>query len=306
MIDLKIKTLLTVAEEKNFTKAAEKLNLTQPAVSHQINLLEEELNTQIFIRKKGDIVPTQSGEIIINYAKRINAMYNKLKDEITASNRHINIKLGITHTAESNQITEIIGSYLKENPAVKVTIITDTTKELYKMVNNYELDLAIVDAKYNHENLDFIPLDSDYLVCVLNNNNKLAKKDVISIDELQSENLILRLPSSTTRKLFSATLESINESLDNFNICIEVDNIATIKDLIRKDFGVSVLAKSTCMDEVKKHKLTILPIENLSMLRQNYIIYNKGFSYHLAVKELAKKYIDETNKVGIEKSPESM
>ncbi len=96
MIDLKVKTLLTVAEEKNFTRAAEKLNLTQPAVSHQINLLEEELNTQIFIRKKGDILPTQSGEIIINYARRINAMYNKLKDEITDSNRHINIKLGIT------------------------------------------------------------------------------------------------------------------------------------------------------------------------------------------------------------------
>ncbi len=299
MIDLKIKTLLTVAEEKNFTKAAEKLNLTQPAVSHQINLLEEELNTQIFIRKKGDIVPTQSGEIIINYAKRINAMYNKLKDEITDSNRHINIKLGITHTAESNQITEIIGLYLKENPEVKVTIITDTTKELYKMVNNYELDLAIVDTKYNHENLDFILLDSDYLVCVLNNNNKLAKKDVITIDELQNENLILRLPSSTTRKLFSAALESINESLDNFNICIEVDNIATIKDLIRKDFGVSVLAKSTCMDEVKKHKLTILPIENLSMLRQNYIIYNKDFPYQSAVNRLAKKYVDETNKIVI-------
>lgn len=301
MIDLKVKTLLTVAEEKNFTRAAEKLNLTQPAVSHQINLLEEELNTQIFIRKKGDILPTQSGEIIINYARRINAMYNKLKDEITDSNRHINIKLGITHTAESNQITEIIGLYLKENPEVKVTIITDTTKELYKMVDNYELDLAIVDTKYNYESLDFILLDSDYLVCVLSNNNKLAEKDVITIDELRDENLILRLPSSTTRKLFSATLESINESLDNFNICIEVDNIATIKDLIRKDFGVSVLAKSACMDEVKKHKLTILPIENLSMLRQNYIIYNKDFPYQSAVNRLAEKYVDETNKVGISK-----
>ena len=292
MIDLKIMTLLTVVEEKNFTRAAEKLNLTQPAVSHQINQLEEELNTQIFIRKKGDIIPTQTGEIIINYARRINAMYNKLKDEINTTTKHINIRLGITHTAESNQITETIGLYVKDNPEVKVTIITDTTDALYKMVDNYELDLAIVDTKYTHENLNFIPLDSDYLVCVLNNNNKLATKEVISLDDLRGENLILRLPSSTTRKLFSASLEAINESLDNFNIGIEVDNIATIKDLIRKDFGVSVLAKSACLDEVKKHKLTILPIENLSMLRQNYIIYNKDFPYYAEVKKIAKKYVE--------------
>lgn len=292
MIDLKIMTLLTVVEEKNFTRAAEKLNLTQPAVSHQINQLEEELNTQIFIRKKGDIIPTQTGEIIINYARRINAMYNKLKDEINTTTKHINIRLGITHTAESNQITETIGLYVKDNPEVRVTIITDTTDALYKMVENYELDLAIVDTKYTHENLNFISLDSDYLVCVLNNNNKLATKEVISLDDLRGENLILRLPSSTTRKLFSASLESINESLDNFNIGIEVDNIATIKDLIRKDFGVSVLAKSACLDEVKKHKLTILPIENLSMLRQNYIIYNKDFPYYTEIKKIAKNYVE--------------
>ena len=65
MIDLKIKTLLTVAEEKNFTKAANKLNLTQPAVSHQIKELEDELQEQLFIRKKGDIIPTPIGDIVL-------------------------------------------------------------------------------------------------------------------------------------------------------------------------------------------------------------------------------------------------
>ena len=107
MIDLKIKTLLAVEEEKNFTKAANKLNLTQPAVSHQIKELEEELHEQLFIRKKGDIIPTPIGEVVINYAKKFVAMYNKMLEDIN-HNHKINIKLGITHTAESNKITEII------------------------------------------------------------------------------------------------------------------------------------------------------------------------------------------------------
>lgn len=291
MIDLKIKTLLTVAEEKNFTKAANKLNLTQPAVSHQIKELEDELQEQLFIRKKGDIIPTPIGDIVLNYARKFVAMHNKMLDDIK-HNHKINIKLGITHTAESNKITEIIGSYLINNPGLSVTIITDTTNNLYKMVENYELDLAIVDDEKNVK-LNYLPLDTDYLVCVVNNNSPLAKKKIVTLKELKKENLILRLNSSYTRKLFESTLESINESINSFKIILELDNIETIKDLVRKDMGVSILAKNTCIDEVNRKKLTILPIENLSMVRKNYIIYTDYFNYIDNVKELINHYNKE-------------
>ena len=291
MIDLKIKTLLTVAEEKNFTKAANKLNLTQPAVSHQIKELEDELQEQLFIRKKGDIIPTPIGDIVLNYARKFVAMHNKMLDDIK-HNHKINIKLGITHTAESNKITEIIGSYLINNPGLSVTVITDSTNNLYKMVENYELDLAIVDNKKNVK-LNYLPLDTDYLVCVVNNNSPLAKKKIVTLKELKKENLILRLDSSYTRKLFESTLESINESINSFKIILELDNIETIKDLVRKDMGVSILAKNTCIDEVNRKKLTILPIENLSMVRKNYIIYTDYFNYIDNVKELINHYNKE-------------
>lgn len=291
MIDLKIKTLLTVAEEKNFTKAANKLNLTQPAVSHQIKELEDELQEQLFIRKKGDIIPTPIGDIVLNYARKFVAMHNKMLDDIK-HNHKINIKLGITHTAESNKITEIIGSYLINNPGLSVTVITDTTNNLYKMVENYELDLAIVDNKKNVK-LNYLPLDTDYLVCVVNNNSPLAKKKIVTLKELKKENLILRLDSSYTRKLFESTLESINESINSFKIILGLDNIETIKDLVRKDMGVSILAKNTCIDEVNRKKLTILPIENLSMVRKNYIIYTDYFNYIDNVKELINHYNKE-------------
>lgn len=291
MIDLKIKTLLTVAEEKNFTKAANKLNLTQPAVSHQIKELEDELQEQLFIRKKGDIIPTPIGDIVLNYARKFVAMHNKMLDDIK-HNHKINIKLGITHTAESNKITEIIGSYLINNPGLSVTVITDITNNLYKMVENYELDLAIVDNKKNVK-LNYLPLDTDYLVCVVNNNSPLAKKKIVTLKELKKENLILRLDSSYTRKLFESTLESINESINSFKIILELDNIETIKDLVRKDMGVSILAKNTCIDEVNRKKLTILPIENLSMVRKNYIIYTDYFNYIDNVKELINHYNKE-------------
>ena len=291
MLDQKLKTLLAVAEEKSFTKASLKLSLTQPAVSHQIQLLEEEYNVKIINRGKKEITLTREGEVIVNFAKKFKAMEERMIGEL--HNLSIKIKMGITHTAESNAITEIVARFTKLNPNVSIIIITDTTPNLYKMVENYELDFAWVDSKITEANINWFPLDTDYLVCVLNNDNPLTKKEVITLNDLKKERLILRLKSSTTRKIFEASLEAINDSINNYNVVLEVDNIATIKDLIRKDFGISILSKSACMDEVTKKKLTILPIKDLSMERQNYVIYS-NFSNNLPIiEQIVKSYQDE-------------
>ena len=113
---------------------------------------------------------------------------------------------------------------------------------------------------------------------------------MISLEDLKKEQLILRLPESETRKLFEATLISMNDSIDNFDVSIEVDNIATIKDLIRKDLGVSVLPQSACMDELRKGKITALPIENLSMARETNIVYNKDFAQAELLEEIVRIY----------------
>lgn len=300
MLDIRFKTLLSVIEEKNFSKAAEKLSLTQPAVSHHINQLEAEYGVKIISRGKREISLTPEGELIANYAKRMAALESKLLYELknidTAAKK---IRIGVTHTAESNMFTEIVGYYSLNNPNISIIIITDTTSNLYKMVENYELDLAYVDGMIEDSSLKFFPVDKDDLVCVLSINNPLVSQKSVTLEELKKERLILRLQTSTTRKIFEASLEYNNDSIKNYNVVLEVDNIATIKDLIRKDFGISVLAKSACMDEVNKKKLAILPIEKLQMIRQNYIIYNVYFNHVEIIKDIISIY---NNKLALEKN----
>ena len=300
MLDIRFKTLLSVIEEKNFSKAAEKLSLTQPAVSHHINQLEAEYGVKIISRGKREISLTPEGELIANYAKRMAALESKLLYELknidTAAKK---IRIGVTHTAESNMFTEIVGYYSLNNPNISIIIITDTTSNLYKMVENYELDLAYVDGMIEDSSLKFFPVDKDDLVCVLSINNPLVSKKSVTLEELKKERLILRLQTSTTRKIFEASLEYNNDSIKNYNVVLEVDNIATIKDLIRKDFGISVLAKSAGMDEVNKKKLAILPIEKLQMIRQNYIIYNVYFNHVEIIKDIISIY---NNKLALEKN----
>ncbi len=291
MIDVRLETLIKVAELKNFTKAAEELNLTQPCVSHHISSLEEELNVTIFNRQKNNIFLTNEGEIILKYAKRFQNLSTKLNQELIDYKSNITkLRIGLTHTSESNIMTEVLAKCVNIMSNLTITINTDTIKNLYDKLENYEIDIAIIEGKNPNNNLNSFMLDTDYLVCAMSNNNPLSKNGVITLNELKKEKLILRLPTSATRILFESTLESINESIDEFNIILEVDNIATIKDLVRKNLGISILPKSACMNEVKKKKMTILPIENLSMIRETNIIYPKNFSHIDILKTITKIY----------------
>ena len=277
MLSVKMETLLCVAEHKNFTRAAEELSLTQPAVSHHIKELEQELGVPLFIRGKGGLKLTDQGEIAVRYARRIKALDGKLRSELA-------------HTAESNLTTEALAKCAAQNPGLSITIATDTIKNLYDMLGNYELDLAIVEGIPVGSGFSSLMLDTDYLVCAMSVNNPLSRRAMVTLNELKGEQMILRLPTSATRQLFESTLESIGDSIRNFNVTIEVDNIATIKDLIRKDLGVSILPKSACMDELRKGKIAALPIENLSMARETRIVYNRDFDHPEILQEITKTY----------------
>ena len=131
MVDPKIESLLTVAKYGNFTRAAEVLSLTQPAVSHHIKQLENELGITIFSRKKGDLKLTSAGEIVVKYALRINAVYDRMKEVLSDRENNIErLRIGITHTAESNIIAEVLAKYGNDNPDIIITIITDSIKNL--------------------------------------------------------------------------------------------------------------------------------------------------------------------------------
>ena len=152
MLDIKLETLLVVAECRSFTKAAEILSLTQPAVSNHINQLERECNAKLFLRGKGDFKLTQEGEIAVTYAKRLKALHSKMLTQIADEQKHTSrFRVGITHSSENNTINEILAKYVNQFPHTTITIITDTINNLYEMLENYELDLAIVEGDY-HQN----------------------------------------------------------------------------------------------------------------------------------------------------------
>jgi DNA-binding transcriptional LysR family regulator len=291
MVDTKLYTLLAVYEQNSYTRAAERLSLTQPAVTQHIKQLEKELGIKIFNRVGNEMKPTNEGDVVIRYAKQSIALYQRMERDILDVQHHLRkLTVGITHTSESNAVAESLGNYCAKNTGVSISIVSDSIKNLYAMLKNYEIDMAVVEGQMQDESINSVLLDTDSLVLVVSNNHSFARKSMVTINELKREKLILRRPSSDTRNLFVAHLESHNISLYEFNVILEVDNISTIKDLIRRDIGVSVLARSACLDELRKGKLTILPIENLSMIREINILYHRSFTHIDLLQDIIKEY----------------
>ena len=291
MIDSKIYSLLKVAETGSFTRAAEQLSMTQPAVSQHVRALETDLSARIFDRSSNELHITHEGEIVLKYAKRMLALYNNMRRDLEKEKSQIaSLTVGITHTAESNAIAEALAKYVKSHEGVTIKIITGTIGNLHDMLCNYELDFAVVEGKMNDASLHYMMLDTDSLVLAVSPNHRLAKQNMVTIRELKKEKLILRLPDSNTRNLFVASLESNNMSIDDFDVLLQINNIATIKDLIRRDIGVSVLAKSACLEELKKKKIVCLPIENLSMTRVINIVYTHDFEHFSILHDIVRNY----------------
>ena len=279
MISAKVKSLIAVADTRNFTKAADMLCLTQPAISHHISQLEEELGVPLFIRKKSGLELTPEGEAAVKCAKRMSVLYNKLLRELTdIEEQPTKLSIGITHTAESNFTTEVLARCSSSMDGLSIIVLTDTINNLYNKLGNYELDLAIVEGTGCPDTFSSLVLNTDFLVSVMSPDNHLAKTAMITLEELKKEPMILRLPTSAPRVQFDAELRSLGDSPDNYNIILEVDNIATIKDLVKKGLGISVLPQSACLKEIRKGNLIALPIENLSMVRETRLVYNRDFS----------------------------
>lgn len=282
---------MKIVDTNSFTKAADALALTQPAVSQHIHNLEEELGVKLFIRSHNQLRLTANGEIVDKYARRLLAISNNLTQSLKDEKENVSsLTVGITHSVESSQIVEALAEYSNQSKGLTIKVVTDTVENLHKMIRNFELDFLIINGKLKDSKLNYMTMDTDCLVLAVSPTHRLAAQNTVTLEELKKEKLILRLPTSNTISLFDQALNQNNLSVSDFDVVLEMDNIATIKDLIRQNFGVSVLSKSACMDEIRKGKLIGLPIENLSLIRDINIIYPKDYENLQTIQDIVELY----------------
>lgn len=291
LLDSKLDTLLAVNEYKSFTIAAKELNLTQPAVSQHIANLESEFDIKIFKKTGTTLLLTNEGEILVKYARRMKAISKELESKLQEERSGPSLlRVGITHSLEGNVLPEVFANIASQNSRTTIKIYSDDIKNLYDKLSNYEIDLAIIEGKMNVSKFSKVLLDTDHVMLIMSKENPLAKKPIVTIEDIKKQNLIFRHSKSATRSLFLDNLERINVLIDELSILLEIDNTATIKDLIKKNKGVAVLPKSICMNEIKSKTLVAKPIKDMDLTTEINLVYNKKFFSEEIIKAIINAY----------------
>lgn len=298
MINNALKTLLAVNETKSITKAAEMLNFTQPAVSQHIKRLEAQYGVKIFVRSEKGLKITPEGEIIVQYATRILNLYNAIPSSLKEYNDDkLQLTVGLSQTTSQSVMSEVLAKYCKENPGAHIKIIFGSITELYKKLKNYEVSLIVIDGNVDDPDVRSFLLDTDHLICAVHNDNPLSKQDCITLEQLKKENLILKPDNSSTREMFEKCLEQRGETLAHFNVSLEVDSVATIKELVKRNLGVAILAKSVCFVELQRNRFKAMQIQNMSMPREVNMVYLDDFQPASFLKKITQLYYSTKEEV---------
>ena len=291
MLDNKLRTLLTLLSVGSYTKTADALHLPQPAVSHQIKQLEQEYGIQIFRKGKKGLNPTPEGEILIKYARRVQALDQGVRQELEDSRRHLRrLSVGITTTLGEYLVSQIFVDYCNEHPEVSINIYSDSLNHLHTMLSLYQLDLIIVEGAIQSESYVNVLLDTDFLCLAVSPQHPFATRTAVTLQELKRERFILRTQSAGTRTLFEEALLRQGENIRDFNIVVETDNITTIKELVSAGLGVTVMAHSACRQEERAGKLSLVPVENMNMPREINIVHRKDFEHAEILRDILAIY----------------
>lgn len=276
MLKERLKTLVLLDKEKNYTKTAKLLNISQPAVSQHIKSLEDDYGVIIFKRAGKELKTTKEGEILIKNAKRLLAIDKNIDKELLLSTSNLRkVDIGITLTASGYFIPELLNEFKEKYSEIRYNFHTDISENIFERLKYHELDFAIVDGKPNDKSLESYLLATDELIVIAHPNNPLVNHPLIEIDDLIQEKFILRHKAANTRVSFENFLEKHGHTSDELDIILEIDNTSLIKQLIKDGHGISVISKTICELELKYNALVQLNLKDFHISRGIYLVYLK-------------------------------
>lgn len=276
-MDYHLQVFITVAEKKSFSRAAEELHLTQPAVSQYIRALENSVGTRLLERTNKYVRLNQAGEIVFHHAKEILSLYTKMQclvDDLT--NRAGGpISIGSSYTFGEYILPRIIARLQNLYPEISPSITIHNTKEIIDLVTNHQLDIGIIEGFFKGDKLITEIVAEDHMFIVASPNHRLMrKKGEITISELKEETWIVREIGSGTREA-TENLFRIYELTPKK--LMEFGSTQLIKESVEAGLGITLLSRWAIEKELHNHYIEVLKVKGLPFKRDFSIITNTTY-----------------------------
>lgn len=288
MIDIKLETFIIVADTKNFTRAASILNMTQPAISHHIKLLEEYYNVKLLEKKNKSMELTEAGRILYKYALEIDKISKLAKNHLSNESSIIKrYNVGATLTIGGYVLPPIIGNYKISNKNIDVILQVENTESIIQKLFSGEIILGVIEGPFDKSKVIYEKFKNDELVFAISKSHEMAKKKKITMEEILSEKLILREKGSGTRQIFEDYMVQNGFEPKNITPYMEIGDITAIMSLVESGLGVTVVSKEALNSPLMSKKFKALPIKNMKMKREFNFIYLKNSNM-----DFIKNFID--------------
>lgn len=278
MEDHKLKVFCTVAETKSFSKTSEIIHLTQPAVSLQIQALEERYETKLFDRSSSMVTLTPAGEVLYKFAKEILALYAAAEKAIS---KQIGLVKGsLTIGAGSNIgnyiLPSVITDFKNTNPKIKIYLLVGNSKRVIELLNSGNIDIGLVEGDISRQKMVVRKLISDELILIVPPSHPWAKRKDVSISEIVREPFIFREAGSGTRQMIEKYFARHGITPHDMKISTVLGSTEAIKDAVENGLGVSIISRWAVRKESKYGTLKTLNIKEEKMVRDFSLVINKN------------------------------
>jgi len=248
-----------VAKHKSFSKAAEALFISQPAVTKHIRNLELKVGMGLVQRGKGRFVLTDAGKILFKYTQKISSHLMEMENVLgnLQKDHHGLLKIGTTESYSKCLIPKLLSGFQNSFPSIKIALDVGNSEEIEKGLITYRSDLALIGVTKVSSKFEWIPFLREELVLIVSPIHPLGKRQMVSLKELEEYPLIIRAKGSTTRRILLQAFKV----LDIYpSLLIEANSSEFIKQWVSEGKGVSVIVKRTVEDEEKRGMIKTVPL----------------------------------------------
>lgn len=263
MADRRLQVFHTVARQRSFTKAAEVLCMTQPAVTFQVKQLEEQFNARLFDRSHGRVALTAAGEVVFDYAERILKLSRELEARMSELTGAISgpLMIGASLTNGEFILPQVIGEFRALHPQVQIHLTVGNSETIENRVAEHSLDLGFIESPSHLASLESQPICEDELVVICAPKSELSRNRKLTPQQLAGVPYVSREAGSGTREFADRYLRKHGIATENLNIVMELGSTVAIKSIVETGLGYSIVSRATIPKELRLGTLLAIPLE---------------------------------------------
>ena len=267
-----------VVERKSFSQAAERLGVTQPAVSLQVRALEKRLGAQLLDRSGRRVEPTEAGLRLYRGAQRLLALEEQLVEEVAGEGDAAlagDLRLGASTGPAAIVVPLLLCEFQRANPAVKISLSVFDTQSVVDLVADRELELGIVGAARRHRSVRFEPFFEDEVILACPPGHAFAGR-TIAVDELRAEQLIVMQEGAGVRQIVEDELRATGLRLRDLDVRLELGLQESVRSAVQAGYGVAFISRSAVESELAAGTLTAARLEGLDAKREISLVRATG------------------------------